>query len=149
MSTPEQLELHLTTDPLDIDALARALGFYPTMTGMQASWFGGEEGQPLLDSPAVAHLEPRPDYYAMQDDGPVLQVRHGQLGIDVWVDDEQHPTQTHWYPLPQTFDDAFHTLLQLEDGWHESDREALREAYRLECLKGMMRWVMKIPASIH
>jgi hypothetical protein len=119
------------------------------MTGIQAWFFGGREGELFLESRAIVFSEPRPDYYAMQEDGPALEVINGQMGIDVWVDDDQQPIQRRWFPLPRTFDEAFNRLLQLNDGWEESDWAELREEYRLECLKGMMRGVMNILAYIH
>jgi hypothetical protein len=143
----EQLELDLSDEPLDVDAFARALGFCPIMMPIHAHFFGGHAGERFLDAWDEARDGPRPEYFALQEEGAALQVLHGQMGFDVWVNDDERPPWTHWFPLPRTFDEAFDRLLQIGDQ-EESDREALRQEYRLERLKRLMRWMMQIPAHV-
>jgi len=149
MNTPSPSELDVSDERFDFDAFARALSCFPTVTSIQAYSFGTHAGERCLDAWDEAHEGPRPEYYAMQEDGLILQVMNGQMGIDVWGDDDEHSTRTHGFPLPQTFDEAFNRLLQSDEKWWEgSDGEELRGEFRLECLKGVLRW-MKILAHIH
>jgi hypothetical protein len=134
MSTPQPLELDPSVEPLDFEAFARALYFYPTMTPLQASFLGGYAGASFLDLWDEDRDGPKPEYFGMDEDGLVLRVMAGQVGIDVWGGDNGALTRTCWFPLPRTFDEAFNSLLQLDDGWEEADRETLREEYWLECL---------------
>jgi hypothetical protein len=150
MSAPAHVDPDRSGTGFDIDAFARALGCYPTMTAIQAYLFGGRAGALFVDAWDEARDGLRPGYFAMHEDGPTLQVIDGQMGLEWWSDDAEQPTRTYWFPLPRTFDEAFDRLRRIDpQWWDESDREELRGEYRLECLKGLMRRIMKIPAHIH
>jgi hypothetical protein len=121
MRTPPRLALDLNAESLDFEAFARALDFYPMMTWLEDWWDEDRDG-------------PKPAYFGMDEDWLVLRVVAGQMGIDVWEGDYGELARTCWFPRPRTFDEAFNSLLQLDDGWKEADRQALREEYQLQCL---------------
>jgi hypothetical protein len=84
MSTSQRLALDPNVELLDFEAFARALGFYPTMTSLQASFLGGYADASFLDLWDEAHDVPRPAYFGMNEDGLVLRVIAGQVGMDAW-----------------------------------------------------------------
>ena len=104
MRTPRSLTADLARAGFDIDALARALGFRPTMMAIQAPFFGGQKGARFVDTRTEACDGPRLAYYAMNEDGLALRVIPGQMGLDTWGDDDESPTRTLRFSLPRTFD---------------------------------------------
>jgi hypothetical protein len=83
------------------------LGVAPTIaTVHHAHVLGGAVGEPRLPLWDDGGEGPRPAYDAMQDDGLVWQVLHGQMGLDVWADDDARPTRRHGVPRPRTCDDV-------------------------------------------
>ena len=136
MRTPHPLALNLAVERFEIDAFARALGCYPTMTAIHASFFAGQAGEGFLDVWHEARDGPRPAYDAMHEDGLVWRVIGGRMGLDAWADEDGLPTRTHAFPVPGSFHEAVHRLRQTDAMWQELDQEVLGGAYRLECLKG-------------
>lgn len=82
------------------------------MTPLQAHFLGGYAGASFLDLWDEDSDGPRPEYFGMNEDDLILRVIAGQVGMDDWGCDDGAPTRTQWFPLPQTFDEAFNSLLQ-------------------------------------